>query len=884
MATVYKIHPAIGCARVGNSPDYYLAPETPGGLPLDPQTGKPIYAGPDVPGQNIFHDAQGRLKKQGARFKVFAYDDADPNDPGQRVVVGQTKVNGKAVSAIEWTVYLANKKASWFQFEQLTGSGLEGDAGYLANNTNNPGGQNPDLPYNPIRYNNSYNLTSDPAALGDPARKQLILDPGPRTVSGRNVAPQEFNLASKNLQPFNVVTLGKLLTDSDGNLIVLGGEGSSGTTDAPVQIEHYANNHGWFDDVSDGPVSGVLVLEDGSRVPIGAPAWVLCGPPKYAPELINIVSMYDTMYDIFVRDFGLNPNLYQNGQFQADYKPSYPSDIAPILIRPNRYQYVAAISSYGRTNHEALPSYTSQQFASNAEGYLRSPAQKDTAGLMPKLAGDNPLSQFQKSDYLTLTATQYFILSQFAKGLVTQTADPIGEGVALDRANLENCVGGAFCPGIEMTWIARNTTIYHPLPAKPALSDAFRIRHKDVSGGLTLTNGADNDYSNGVEPGDIIKYMAQPWQADFNECSVQPIPAGGPEYWWWPAQRPIPSIPLLRPRLNCRGPGSSLTIRTQTTFSPTCRWSPTGKTSASSSMSAAPASRATSKSNGTSGRSRTIPRRWSPSRREGDIPLHAPATGTDGQSRAAFDVVIVGGGPAGCATALTLSRLGIERVMVVEATQYRPPRIGETIPPDTGLVLRQLEVWRAFLNEEHLPCFGSCASWGSDAVGYNDFVVTGKGHGWHLDHTQFDAFLGRRPPHAWPNLRPAALCRTAACLRMALSDCGSAAMAQAADTSTPSSSSMRPANARASRAAWGHASRQRSAAVRDGIFRCGRQRCVAASHRAGSCGVRLVVRRRATERHPRGGRGESLRSSNACDCIRPAVGCRRWREHGTSPR
>jgi hypothetical protein len=83
------------------------------------------------------------------------------------------------------------------------------------------------------------------------------------------------------------------------------------------------------------------------------------------------------------------------------------------------------------------------------------------------------------------------------------------------------------------------------LPAKPALSDAFRLRHKDVTGGLTLTNGADNDYSAGLEPGDISKYMAQPWQADFNECAAETI--GGRKYWWWPAQRPNSVFPAKTP-------------------------------------------------------------------------------------------------------------------------------------------------------------------------------------------------------------------------------------------------------------------------------------------------------------------------------------------------
>jgi hypothetical protein len=162
-------------------------------------------------------------------------------------------------------------------------------------------------------------------------------------------------------------------------------------------------------------------------------------------------------------------------------------------------------------------------------------------------AGDNPLSTFQVSNYLTLTATQFFILQQYAAGKASNAAPPaLGEGVALDISNLKNCVGGAFCPGIEMNWISRNTTIYRPLPANPSLSDAFRLRHKPLGGGgLTLDNGADNDYSQGLEPGDVIKYMAQPWQADFNDCSNQTI--GGKNYWWWPAQRPFSIFPAATP-------------------------------------------------------------------------------------------------------------------------------------------------------------------------------------------------------------------------------------------------------------------------------------------------------------------------------------------------
>jgi L-lysine epsilon oxidase-like protein len=568
MAIKYKIHPAIGAARVGNSAEYYLAPEKPGGLPLDPKTGQPIYSGPGVPSQNIFHDAAGALKKQAARFKVYAYDDTNPADPGARVQVGTTKVNGKTVTGIEWTVYLANKKASWFQFQQLTGSGmavllpdgkLAQDAGYLQNNLNNPATHpndpsNPGIdqtkPYNALRYNLKLGASPNPATLGAANRKQLVFDPGPRTVSGANAAAQEFSLAPKGLQPFDITTLGRILTDADSNLIVLGGEGNSGTTDQPIQITAYANNNGWFDDVSDGPVSGALLLQDGSKVAIDAPAWVLCGPPKYAPEIFNLVTMYDTMYDVFVREFGLNPALFAGGNFQPGYQPNHDADIKPLLSRPNLYQYVAAIKR-GIRPHGHLPGQTSEQFKDISFPQIRPAGDTNNTdlSLMPKLAGDNPISPFTSSAVLTLTATQFFMLGQYANGIVSQSAAPApGDGVAHDQASLENCVGGAFCPGIEMTWLSRSTTIYLPLPANPSMSDAFRIRHKDVSGGLTLTNGADNDYSAGLEPGDIIKYMAQPWQADFNECSTQPVPRNGSTiYWWWPAQRPYFVFPAQDP-------------------------------------------------------------------------------------------------------------------------------------------------------------------------------------------------------------------------------------------------------------------------------------------------------------------------------------------------
>jgi flavin-dependent dehydrogenase len=107
------------------------------------------------------------------------------------------------------------------------------------------------------------------------------------------------------------------------------------------------------------------------------------------------------------------------------------------------------------------------------------------------------------------------------------------------------------------------------------------------------------------------------------------------------------------------------------------------------------------------------------------------------------DVVILGGGPAGCAAALALVRRGITRVLVAEAGRYEAVRIGESVPPDTGIVLQDLGVWEDFQKENHEPCLGSCSSWGADELGYNDFLFNPLGNGWHLDRRRFDAFLAR---------------------------------------------------------------------------------------------------------------------------------------------
>ena len=114
---------------------------------------------------------------------------------------------------------------------------------------------------------------------------------------------------------------------------------------------------------------------------------------------------------------------------------------------------------------------------------------------------------------------------------------------------------------------------------------------------------------------------------------------------------------------------------------------------------------------------------------------------TETSKQKVYDVIIIGGGPAGAATAIQLKRLGVRSVLIVEKGCYAEHRIGESLPPNANVLLKDLGVYEAFQKEGHLQVCGSCSIWGSDEPGYNDYIVSPFGLGWHLDRNKFDRFL-----------------------------------------------------------------------------------------------------------------------------------------------
>ena len=111
----------------------------------------------------------------------------------------------------------------------------------------------------------------------------------------------------------------------------------------------------------------------------------------------------------------------------------------------------------------------------------------------------------------------------------------------------------------------------------------------------------------------------------------------------------------------------------------------------------------------------------------------------------ACDVVVAGGGPGGCATALSLRRHAPElSVVLVEPSRFDEARIGETLSSIARRMLAHLGVWDVFERQGHREVHGSVALWGTPDAYENDFIFSSKGAGWHLDRSRFDAMLAER--------------------------------------------------------------------------------------------------------------------------------------------
>jgi hypothetical protein len=548
----YRIHPSIGIARLGDSElAYFIGPELPGVPPL-PRAGT---------GEQSFRDSG--IKRQAARFRIYQYE-ADSD--GQYAVVRELTLDEPDVASVRWTVHLANTKASFQRFE-----------GALGDPTAAPPVTPPGTP--PPR---------NADVKGDhERRRRLEINPGARSIGGREVTTgATFTpTASSRHETWPTVDdtpggakvidyLGELHTDQTGRLIVLGGHGHSGhgVRGGPLVDDNFANYDGWYDDVSDGPVSAEIHFKDGSHVQVGGwteracldgkplshegGAWVVVAPPKFAPHLEPVITLYDRMLDVAVKSLPLDGNsaydaagcpLWRLKQLKTNpgYRPSFTRDIQPLLRRAfeSRFVFGEAASKHYSIAPEVWAILADPNQLPDARGfifrYLRPPSGVTVpdgwTASMPMLFGDQFWGdQFggpeaPDGEFLSLTATQYEILRRWSEGQFAgdwndepAPPDALITPDGLDRAALQAAIGGAFFPGIEVSWLIRDPSVY----AAP-----FRIKHHET-----------------IAAGHFTRQMALPWQADFFDCSKDTVTYNTAEadatlqstdvMTWWPTHRP----------------------------------------------------------------------------------------------------------------------------------------------------------------------------------------------------------------------------------------------------------------------------------------------------------------------------------------------------------
>jgi len=504
------IYPPIGVMRVGNSEEEYFI----GPLVDEPEAKEDVYA---------YRDKTGAIKRQAAQFRIYGFNAAG------KAIKELTMDNAK----ITWHSHLANQKSSWYQFQIALDI---------------PDATAPNVPPSLLRN------------IDVRDRSQLLIDGGGESISRPNVTEgKKF----KGKFMGKSVYLGEMHTDEKGRLVMLGGHGKSKNINGDRAIT-FANNEGWYDDMSDGPVTATVEYE-GVALNVD-PAWVICAPPDYAPMQKSVRTMWDLMRSVAV----------ESGMSARPARPSFCKDILPIFERMTNLQWVnagfaAAFGWGGQFNYTSTSWVKKLNDPSSANLEMRRTISNnfrrfDQSGaeapqLWPWMYGDAVAIPTLGSvrQHSTLSDLQLQFLDQWVEGdfdadFVDKTGCPYVPPVKkiddypiaeqpdmLTKAAMDFCLADAFHPGCEMTWPMRTSGMYMaPFRLKHAPKTPKTDYHyygstmnSDV---LTLPAGP---LLGGQVPGGVTRWMAIPWQTDTASCRDGYTNAYDPYLpTFWPARVP----------------------------------------------------------------------------------------------------------------------------------------------------------------------------------------------------------------------------------------------------------------------------------------------------------------------------------------------------------
>lgn len=103
--------------------------------------------------------------------------------------------------------------------------------------------------------------------------------------------------------------------------------------------------------------------------------------------------------------------------------------------------------------------------------------------------------------------------------------------------------------------------------------------------------------------------------------------------------------------------------------------------------------------------------------------------------KARFEALVIGGGPAGCATATVLARHGIDVCVIDDGRRTSWP--GETLPAGSSQVVT--DIFGDTVLHPHDRAFAVKAAWETEELHVTDALAHPLGEGWLLDRRTFDA-------------------------------------------------------------------------------------------------------------------------------------------------